>query len=337
MSSRASADDLNDLLLPESVSFVPDLYAIGIQEAPSSDMSVMLVQMQATIGVSHVLLHSCTLGVLQLSLFLRRDLIWFCTTPEEAVFNSRPTATNLVKTKGALAISFAFFGTSFLFINSHLTAHQNKSKDRIEEYQRICNSLNLPKNLLPLNPKYESKDVTERFDCVFWFGDLNFRLDIDGQQVKSIINRPTNVAKVSLNKLKACDQLTNIMDKGLAFKGFQEPKSARFPPTYKFKYGTDDYDLVSQRVPSFTDRILYRSKRESQTSALLYDWVPQMDSSDHKPVLALFEVELKPGRDFVTRLNAGAFNRTVYIEAMKKRVNHINGIQKNGSLVCSLM
>lgn len=328
---------MNELLLPESISFVPDVYAIGIQEAPSSDMSSMLVRMQATIGVSHVLLHSCSLGVLHLSLFVRRDLIWFCTTPEEAVFNSRPTATNLVRTKGALAISFAFFGTSFLFINCHLSAHQNKSKDRIEEYQRICNSINLPKNLLPLNPKYESKDVTERFDCVFWFGDLNFRLEIDGQQVKNIINRPNDLAKVSLTRFRDSDQLTNIMDKGLAFKGFREPQSARFPPTYKFKYGSGDYDLVSQRVPSFTDRVLYRSKRESQISALLYDWAPLIDSSDHKPVWALFEVELKPGRDSVARLNAGAFDRTVYIEAMRVRANQMNGCQKNASLVCSLM
>ena len=336
MSSRSGPKDLNDLLLPKSITFVPDLYAIGIQEGPP-DMSQLQIQMQSTIGVSHVLFHSCILGVLHLSIFLRRDLIWFCTIPEEAMFNSRPTVTNSIKTKGAQAISFSFFGTSFLFINSHLTAHQNKSKDRIEEYEKICNSLNLPKNLRPLNPQYESKDVTARFDSVFWFGDLNFRLDISRQQVMTIINRPKNVLNVSLRNFRDTDQLTNIMKNNLAFNGFHESSSPKFPPTYKFKYGSDDYELVSQRVPSFTDRILFRSKKESQINAVLYDWVPEMKTSDHKPVFALFDVQLKPGKDFVDRLNAGAFNRTVFIEAMKKRVNHIDDSYRNGSHVCSLM
>ncbi|CAG2101595.1 unnamed protein product, partial [Medioppia subpectinata] len=283
MSSRMGPQNIKDLLLPESISFVPDLYAIGIQEGPSGDINQLQIQMQATIGASHVLLHSSTLGVLHLSLFIRRDLIWYCTTPDDAFFNNRPSAANLVKTKGALGISFALFGTTFLFINSHLTAHQNKVKERIEEYMKISEALNLPKNLRPLNPRYMSRDVTARFDCVFWFGDLNFRLEISGQEMTNIINRPTNVLNVSLDKFKETDQLTNVMSRGLAFKGFYESSSPRFPPTYKFKYGSNDYDLVSQRVPSFTDRILYRSKQVSHISPLLYDWVPQMDSSDHKP------------------------------------------------------
>ncbi len=337
MSSKNASKDLNDLLLPESITFIPDLYAIGIQEGPSGDINKFQIQMQATIGASHVLLHSNTLGVLHLSIFLRRDLIWFCTIPEDAVYNSRPTATNLVKTKGAQGISFALFGTSLLFINCHLTAHQNRSKDRIEDYEKICQSLNLPKNLRPLNARYESPDLTQRFDCVFWFGDLNFRLDIDIKEVMKIINKPKDITKVSLNYFKQCDQLNDIMKKGLAFKGFSESSSPNFPPTYKFKFGSDDYDLISQRLPSFTDRILFRSKRESDVNPILYDWVPKMNTSDHKPVLALFEVQLKPGKDYVTRLNAGSFDRNVYFEALKKRVNEMETNYRNGSLVCTVM
>ena len=44
----------------------------------------------------------------------------------------------------------------------------------------------------------------------------------------------------------------------LAFNGFQEA-AIHFPPTFKFDPGTNDYDSSSkQRVPSYTDRILYK-------------------------------------------------------------------------------
>jgi phosphatidylinositol-bisphosphatase len=37
------------------------------------------IQIQATLGPSHVLFHSATHGALHLAIFIRRDLIWFCS------------------------------------------------------------------------------------------------------------------------------------------------------------------------------------------------------------------------------------------------------------------
>lgn len=60
------------------------------------------------------------------------------------------------KTKGAVAIAFILFGTSFLFITAHLTAHQEKVKARIHDVKRIVRSLDLPKNL-PFRFRIKSK------------------------------------------------------------------------------------------------------------------------------------------------------------------------------------
>lgn len=39
------------------------------------------------------------------------------------------------------------FGTSFLFVTSHLTAHAEKVKERLSDVKKIIRSLDLPKNL----------------------------------------------------------------------------------------------------------------------------------------------------------------------------------------------
>jgi inositol polyphosphate 5-phosphatase INPP5E len=346
MSSKEAPNDINNLLFPESInSFgIPDVYVIGIQESPSRDMTNWQIDLQSTIGATHVLYHNCTLGVLHLCIFMRRELIWFCTLPEDAVFNSRTKATNMHKTKGAIAVSFAIFGTSFLFINCHFRAHENKLKDRIEEYDKICGLINLPKNLKPLNPRYVSKDLTARFDFAFWFGDLNFRLENSSTEVMNIINE-MNVENMemesSIETLLKHDQLNKIMKKELAFFDFNEVSAVLFPPTYKFKYGSIDYDTDSKRVPSYTDRILFRSKKSYDFSCLHYNWIPSINTSDHKPVFSLIEVKLQPGKSYGREsiLNAGSFDRQVYVEGLKRRsINQKDNNIKTGqtSLICNI-
>lgn len=83
-------------------------------------------------------------------IFLRRDLIWYVSIPEEASLSVRPGTA--FRTKGAVAISFMLFGTSFLFVTAHLTAHQEKVKERVSDIKKIVRSLDLPK-VLPVRHK----------------------------------------------------------------------------------------------------------------------------------------------------------------------------------------
>lgn len=78
MNGLASPASLDDLLLPKTIEYVPEIYAIGVQEA-MSDRKEWETRLQFTLGPSHVLFYSVSLGVLNLSIFLRRDLIWFCS------------------------------------------------------------------------------------------------------------------------------------------------------------------------------------------------------------------------------------------------------------------
>lgn len=91
---------------------------------------------------------------MHLAIFIRRDLIWFCSLPEDTSMSVRPGSA--FRTKGAVAISFSLFGTSYLFVTAHLTAHQEKVKERVQDIKRIIRSLDLPKNL-PVRHKSKGK------------------------------------------------------------------------------------------------------------------------------------------------------------------------------------
>lgn len=338
--------NINELLFPESLTYVPDLYAIGVQESFSSQADYLRdweVQLQANLGSSHVMLHSASLGVLHLCLFIRRDLIWFCSLPEDSIYNSRAPPTNMIKTKGAVSICFKFFGTSLLFINCHFPPHENRLKNRIDEYDKIINSIDLPKNLKLLKPRYLSNDITARFDCVFFLGDLNFRLTQRSFDETILLLEQILQAKDYSDRkyepLTQYDELLSTLESGAAFNGFDE-SVIKFPPTYKFLAQTNKYDRQSKRVPSYTDRILFRSKRRGHIEALAYDWLPALLSSDHKPVYCLFNALIRPGHDrnMLMSLNAGLFHRQVYLDALKRLAEDPDSLAENetGSNVCSV-
>ncbi|XP_028043992.1 inositol polyphosphate 5-phosphatase E-like isoform X2 [Bombyx mandarina] len=349
MNGQAPPRELADFIFPDQIKHVPDVFAIGTQES-YSERTEWEITIQELLGPSHLLLHSYYLGTIHLAIFIRRDLIWFCSLPEDASLSVRPGTA--FRTKGAVAISFALFGSTFLFVTAHLTAHQEKVKERVSDIKRIIRAIDLPKNL-PC--RHKSKDVTNNFDYVFWCGDLNFRLGEPRAAVLRWIEQTQFPLPPYLpHGLLHADQLTAVLEDGAAFRDFREAPIT-FPPTYKYDPGSQQFDTSSkQRAPAYTDRILYKSRTmaNNSTSAfsglrrisavpvssgvkcLAYNSVQSVCTSDHKPVWALFSTTLRPGTDVVP-LAAGLFNREVYLEGIKRRralLDHAPGT----SAVCNV-
>lgn len=135
---------------------------------------------------------------------------------------------------GAVAISFCLFGTSMLFVTSHLTAHQQKIKERVSDVKKIIHSIDLPRNL---NIRSKNKDVTQNFDMVFWCGDLNFRLSEPREKLLKWIETTQFPLPSHLpHGFMHTDQLKSILSNGAAFKDFKEA-NITFPPTYKYDPG----------------------------------------------------------------------------------------------------
>ncbi|KAK5871498.1 hypothetical protein PBY51_004379 [Eleginops maclovinus] len=200
--------------------------------------------------------------------------------------------------KGGVSARMSVFGHTICFLNCHLPAHMENSEQRMEDFESILQQ-----------QQFEGQAATGVLDhdVVFWFGDLNFRIDeLDMQVVKSAIDN--NKYQMLLEK----DQLNMAKDSETVLEGFQEG-ALKFPPTYKFDVGTDTYDTSGKkRKPAWTDRILWRLRATATAESALnagkrgsmlgltsgtkvtqhyYRSYMEYTVSDHKPVSSIFTLQ----------------------------------------------
>ena len=145
-------------------------------------------------------------------------------------------------------ISLKLADHRFLFVNSHLAAHTARVNVRLANIAKIKADLRIDTFLAKDDPLQELEDLTDRFDTVFWCGDLNFRLDLSRLHTEWLIE------KKKYNEALMWDQLRNTMkdETRNPFPGFQE-HSIDFPPTFK-------YD-VSQKPSNDSPICAYHSYR----------------------------------------------------------------------------
>ncbi len=84
------------------------------------------------------------------------------------------------------------------------------------------------------NSEIDSEIFISNHDMIYFFGDLNYRIDVELSREDIFRLITTN----GLETLRAKDQLNIERQKGNAFVGFEEGVLT-FPPTYKYEAGTD--------------------------------------------------------------------------------------------------
>ncbi|KAM9316149.1 synaptojanin-2 [Gastrophryne carolinensis] len=290
----------------------PDIFAVGFEEmvelnagnlvsASTTNRKMWSEHIQKALSRSHryILLTFAQLVGVCLFIFVRPYHMPFI----------RDLAVDTVKTgmggktgnKGAVAIRLQFYSTSFCFICSHFTAGQTQVKERNEDYKEIIQKLSFP----------VGRNVFSH-DYIFWCGDFNYRLDLTNEEVFYLIKRQ------DWKKLLEFDQLQIQKACGKIFKDFYEG-TIQFGPTYKYDVGSDAYDTSEKsRTPAWTDRVLWwRKKLPFEKSArdfnlldndldfktdIKHTWTPgalvyygraEIPASDHRPVLAIVEVEVQ--------------------------------------------
>ena len=213
-----------------------------------------------------------------LLVFRRRDLEVSDAT------HGRVIAGGLVKGACCASLTCAIADKSYhlAFIGCHLPAHEGKLAKRNEALRQVFEAF---------RPLLSGDTV------VFTFGDLNYRIDTtyddalqDALDAWAAVVRLANDRNIP--RLAALDELTRQSQAAIDACGlaaFWTP-SISFLPTFKCVPGIDSIRYNRKRVPSYTDRVLFRPGSTTDVTCVMHENAPKVTSSDHKPVAAAFEI-----------------------------------------------
>ncbi|CAH0482792.1 unnamed protein product [Peronospora belbahrii] len=203
--------------------------------------------------------------------------------------------------KGGAAVRLQFYSSTLCFVCAHLAAHRENVIGRNVDYLNILSKVHFGDNAED-GLTASVQDMSGRFwsgapsilnhDFVFWTGDLNYRIQdtLTTDEIFRMVKSGRH-----LHELVQHDQLTIERQRGMVLKGFEEGVIS-FPPTYKFQAGTSVYEKRPEkklRAPAWCDRVLWKAKNPSDVKLLSYNSVPALEMSDHKPVHAFFDVQVK--------------------------------------------
>ena len=218
----------------------------------------------------YALLTSVQLIGMCLYVFARNSVITHVRDVE--VSTVKTGAGGKVGNKGAVAVRMKLYSSRLCFVCAHLAAGKSHVLERNQDALDIMRRLDFGKGR-----------SLDSHDYIFWSGDLNYRIELPYDRCKSLC------ASQSYPKLLPYDQLSMQRAEGNVFDDFHEGPIT-FAPTYKYDPFSDEYDTSEkQRVPSWTDRVLYRGER---IKLLHYNCCAHLKTSDHRPVLALLNVPI---------------------------------------------
>ena len=166
---------------------------------------------------------------MQRAIFIRKEITAVVSNIKSVAI---PTGINdILGNKGGIGVSLNIGSSSFCFITSHLAAHQNAIKRRVADFSRISKEIAKTIGNFPPDDEGFTNPLHKQFDFVFWFGDLNFRINGTREVVDRFLELDMH------RNLLNSDQLTQLMQlEHMAFDGFLEGP-VNFRPTYKFNKG----------------------------------------------------------------------------------------------------
>ena len=249
-----------------------DLVALGFQECAKSKRAKWLQSLTAYMEGNGLKLLSFTpMWEMFIVIYARKTLV----ISHLATTAKATGIANMIGNKGGCVATFMVQETSFCFVSCHLAAQP----------QRILTRNQNAKDLFSIRFAHNDLDFTTEFDYLFWFGDLNYRVDKEFHTAVAMLD------KGLYGQLQVCDQLLKEQSANRCFVNFHEGPLS-FPPTYRYGRHSNEWSNKRDQTPSWTDRVLYRSFKE--VSLVRYEAALNCMGSDHRPVSAEFLVKVCP-------------------------------------------
>lgn len=266
------------------------------------------------------LVASETYGGLGLLIYARRDTVYLSIKSVE-VARASCGFLNLMNNKGAIGIRVLIEqpedsldskdpemrGAELItFVTAHLAAHDSGLLARNQNYQTILDRLLFPSNT-------SSEEPSTIYDCnhLFFMGDLNYRISLSSLDGVG----EANISRSKLHQMlqdgpyqsivSHRDTLSHQHRLNKVLYGLREGP-IEFKPTYKYdRKSPDRFVDFSQRLPGWTDRIFFSSWNDPaisdqdsrstkidspSTQVISYQSVQDALGSDHKPVIAVFDI-----------------------------------------------
>eukprot|EP00755_Sulcionema_specki_P022808 Sspe_Gene.77391::Locus_48358_Transcript_1_1_Confidence_1.000_Length_1162::g.77391::m.77391/K01099/INPP5B_F; inositol polyphosphate 5-phosphatase INPP5B/F len=275
----------------------PHVVAVGLQELDMSANALLREETEASkpwreafiaaLADKYTCIEAQQLAGLYIIVFVQRDLMPALSGVATA-FVRCGAMGNSVANKGAIGVRVVLHRTTFCFTTAHLAAHMSEVLKRNRDFLRIVEYMNF-------TPEAQEPTLLLDHDCVFFFGDLNYRIELPYDQVVQM------VAAQNFTELFAADQLNREcqnVSSPYTSKGFRDA-FPNFAPTYKYDTGTNRYDTSEKRrVPAWTDRVMWSSRDKDETLkgevAMLMNFRrSELTTSDHKPIAATFQANVK--------------------------------------------
>jgi len=337
--------NLDSLLLPKNQEIIPNIYIIGFQEVVElnagnivlnlEDRQKILVEWAKKIENSIQKIGNYK-QVISMNLV---GINLYCYALEKDFDNINNLTKKYVKTgfggagnKGSCCINFNYYSSSISIGCAHLAAGEKKNKQRLKEISEVLNTkistfikpdeenILIDENDTNQENKNESGEINNEMneniytfkesDIWIFFGDLNFRIDMDYEEFSEFIKNGQN-----WTKLLEYDQFNKNQKASIEFTEIIEEDPIIHPPTYKYILFSDSYDYDSKdkneeesnnanlsgkkRNPSWCDRIFYKKnsfvtkdERKVLKTIGCYNCVfdENFQSSDHRPIFNIFDV-----------------------------------------------
>ncbi|VDK23270.1 unnamed protein product [Taenia asiatica] len=266
----------------------PDVIFLGLQEVVKSDEWYSALKLVMA-PLNYVLIKYRNCWAIWIYAFVKRHLLPVINNIESEM---TPFGyAGIMGNKGACSVRFEVYGVNIACVSAHFTPHAEKLEDRINDYHDVLK-----------DQTFRDPDVNLLMDhdYIFWMGDLNFRTEgLEKDAAEQLISSKC------IDVLMEYDQLKKAMKNELVFLDFKEGEIT-FPPTFKYDKGTTNYDSSKkQRVPSYTDRILYMAHNDF---ALEHN--VQLDEMGRKVPQATRKRAVRGGPSAASSLSASADTAT---------------------------